>query len=132
LNRCGMAGLTGNRCPVRYQCVPSADMRAGVRQIIGAAAAAVVLLGAGCTSDTTDGAQPANAPAGTATHHHGVNYSPPPAPPLRAGERHVTLKMPKPYTPNPPEGGTDEYRCFLVDPKFAKRTYLTGSQFLPQ
>lgn len=32
----------------------------------------------------------------------------------------------------PPEGGTDEYRCFLIDPKFTEAGYLTGSQFFPQ
>jgi hypothetical protein len=41
--------------------------------------------------------------------------------------------MPRPYTPQPPTaGGTDDYRCFLVDPGFTGRTFLTGSQFLPQ
>ena len=40
--------------------------------------------------------------------------------------------MPRPYTPIPPRGGTDEYRCFLVDPKFTTRTFVTGSRFLPQ
>lgn len=54
------------------------------------------------------------------------------AAPLRAGERFVTLTMPQPYTPAAPNGGTDEYRCFLVDPKLTATAYLTGSQFLPQ
>jgi len=54
------------------------------------------------------------------------------AAPLRAGERFVTLKMPQPYEPVAPNGGTDEYRCFLVDPKLTSNAYLTGSQFLPQ
>ena len=40
--------------------------------------------------------------------------------------------MPTAYTPQAPNGGTDEYRCFLVDPKLATQKYLTGSQFLPQ
>jgi hypothetical protein len=59
-------------------------------------------------------------------------FVPPPAAPLRAGERFLTLRMPQPYTPVAPGGGTDEYRCFLVDPKLASNQYLTGSQFLPQ
>jgi hypothetical protein len=62
---------------------------------------------------------------------HG-EFSPPAAAPLRAGERFVTLTMPQPYTPAAPEGGTDEYRCFLVDPQLSAKAYLTGSQFLPQ
>src|SRR5947207_5647087 len=40
--------------------------------------------------------------------------------------------MPQPYTPTAPNGGTDEYRCFLVDPKLTSMAYLTGSQFMPQ
>jgi hypothetical protein len=51
---------------------------------------------------------------------------------LRAGERFVTLTMRRPYTPVAPNGGTDEYRCFLVDPKLTAMAYLTGSQFMPQ
>jgi hypothetical protein len=66
---------------------------------------------------------------------HGVDaspYSAPPAAPLRAGERFQTITMPQPYTPVAPNGGTDEYRCFLVDPGLTGTAYLTGSQFLPQ
>jgi len=68
---------------------------------------------------------------GTAGTHaaHGTQFS---APPLRAGEHFVNLAMPKPYTPRAPNGGTDEYRCFLIDPKLTSEEFLTGSQFLPQ
>jgi hypothetical protein len=50
---------------------------------------------------------------------------------LRTGERFLELSMPRPYTPAPPEHGTDDYRCFVVDPQLTKDTVLTGSQFLP-
>jgi len=40
--------------------------------------------------------------------------------------------MPQPFTPTPVNGGTDVYRCFLVDPQLTKRAFVTGSQFLPQ
>jgi hypothetical protein len=66
---------------------------------------------------------------------HGVaasQYSAPPAAPLRPGERFQTITIPQPYTPVAPNGGTDEYRCFLVDPGLTGTAYLTGSQFLPQ
>jgi hypothetical protein len=62
-------------------------------------------------------------------HQHA---SEPPSQPLREGERFVDLAMTKPYTPSPPRGGTDEYRCFLIDPKLSEAAFLTGSQFLPQ
>jgi hypothetical protein len=51
---------------------------------------------------------------------------------LRNGERFAQVGLERPYRPAPPEGGTDEYRCFLVDPKLTEAAYITGSQFLPQ
>ncbi|ETK37426.1 monooxygenase, partial [Microbispora sp. ATCC PTA-5024] len=51
---------------------------------------------------------------------------------LRPGERFVTLTLPQPYRPAAPSGGTDEYRCFLLDPRLTAPAFLTGSQFLPQ
>jgi hypothetical protein len=51
---------------------------------------------------------------------------------LRSGERFQTIQAPQPYTPSAPQGGTDEYRCFLIDPHLTKTEYLTGSQFIPQ
>src|SRR3954469_14889555 len=38
--------------------------------------------------------------------------------PLRKGEDRMTLTMPETYTPSAPYGsGTDDYRCFLLDPQ---------------
>ena len=52
--------------------------------------------------------------------------------PLRAGETSVRLTMPDPYTPAPPTGvGTDDYRCFLLDPKLDNDAFLTGTHVLP-
>ncbi len=52
--------------------------------------------------------------------------------PLRAGERRVTLRMPEPYEPSAPTGvGTDDYRCFLLDPRLEHDAYLTGTNVLP-
>jgi hypothetical protein len=47
------------------------------------------------------------------------------------GERFTTLTVPTAYVPRPPNGGTDEYRCFLVDPGLRAPAFLTGSQFRP-
>ncbi|WP_244945669.1 monooxygenase [Couchioplanes caeruleus] len=55
-----------------------------------------------------------------------------PTQPLRAGERFAQVTMPEAYTPAPPAGGTDEYRCFLVDPGLTGDMFLTGSQFIAQ
>ncbi len=52
--------------------------------------------------------------------------------PLRPGEDRLTLTMPETYTPSPPTGvGTDDYRCFLLDPKLASDSYLTGTNVVP-
>ena len=52
--------------------------------------------------------------------------------PLRQGEKRMTVKMAEEYTPSAPTGvGTDDYRCFLLDPELDKDVFLTGSQVLP-
>lgn len=102
-------------------------MRFGAGHVI--AAAAVVLLGAGvagCSRTTSTVHKRAVDHGGHASQTTAQPGSP------RPGERFVQLMMSRPYTPTPPRGGTDEYRCFLVDPGFATRAFVTGSQFLPQ
>ena len=52
--------------------------------------------------------------------------------PLRPGEKRMTLSMPTAYTPSAPNGtGTDDYRCFLLDPHLAKDAFLTGTFVQP-
>lgn len=102
--------------------------------------AALVLTGALVLASCGQGAGTARPSAvppqspGAATHSgHGMEAAPPPpAAPLRAGERFVNLKLPKPYTPAAPPKATDEYRCFLLDPKLSAPAFLTGNQFLAQ
>ena len=51
---------------------------------------------------------------------------------LRKGEQRSTLTMDEPYSPSPPTGkGTDDYRCFLLDPDLPEDAWLTGTQILP-
>ncbi|MFC4537017.1 monooxygenase [Sphaerisporangium dianthi] len=69
--------------------------------------------------------------AGLHAGHAGPFTAPPPQP-LRESERFVDLKPPRSYTPAAPSGGTDEYRCFLLDPGLTRSAFLTGNQFLPQ
>jgi len=105
----------------------------GGRLVVGAAVLALVGASAACGGDEP-AASPAEPSSSTSGPAHGGHseFSPPPTAPLRTGERFVTLRMPQPYTPVAPNGGTDEYRCFLVDPGLSAKAYLTGSQFLPQ
>ena len=104
-------------------------------QVIGVGLV-VALLAAACGDPDSFSAPKAVAPAvnhaGMAGMHHLDPDKVAPVTPLRSGERFQTLMMPKPYVPDPPTaGGTDDYRCFLVDPHLTSTVFLTGSQFLP-
>jgi len=56
----------------------------------------------------------------------------PPSVPLRGDERFVDLRLPETYTPSPPEsGGTDDYRCFLVDPGLDEDQLVSGVEIRP-
>lgn len=56
-----------------------------------------------------------------------------PAPPaaLRAGESVRTVSAPVNYTPKAPTTGTDDYRCFVLDPKLARDAFVTGFDIVP-
>ena len=108
-----------------------------LRVLAGALATLIVL--AGCGGDP--GALPradghghtsAAAPSTAASATSGASSTPTTAPvALRSGERFVELRMPNAYTPKAPAAGTDEYRCFLLDPKITKDAVITGTDFLP-
>jgi hypothetical protein len=94
--------------------------------VVVAAAAALLAAACGGQQPTKAAGPAASAPAATSQ-----TKPPPAAAALRTGEQFMTLKMPSRYTPAAPSGGTDEYRCFVIDPKLTTTAYLTGSQFLP-
>jgi hypothetical protein len=50
---------------------------------------------------------------------------------LRAGDRMLSLDMARPYRPRAPRGGTDDYRCFLLDPGLTAPAFVTGIGFVP-
>jgi hypothetical protein len=51
---------------------------------------------------------------------------------LRPGERWITLPMPGgAYRPQPETGGTDDYRCILLDPKITADSFLSGVVLQP-
>jgi hypothetical protein len=88
------------------------------------------VLVAACATSTTGSA----GGGGTATAHAGAHTSSAiaAAQPLRAGERFLDLTVSKPYTPSPPDGGTDDYRCLLIDSHLTTPAFLTGTQVKPQ
>ncbi len=115
-----------------------------------AVALAGALAGCGADSDTTSGAgappsrtdpsapttsSPSESPSESPAAHEGHSTTAEPVArprPLRAGERRTTLKVPTAYTPSPPTGvGTDDYRCFLLDPGLADDAWLTGTDIQP-
>jgi hypothetical protein len=100
---------------------------------LAAGAAATTMVVTACDSDSPSSAgRAATASSGTSAHAgHGSSSLAPPQP-LRAGERFRTLTMPQPYLPSVPSGGTDEYRCLLIDPHLSESAFLTGTQFQPQ
>jgi hypothetical protein len=99
---------------------------------LAAGAGAMTLMAAACGSNSTGSGSASTAGGGsqnTSSMH--MTSSTGPALPLRAGERFENLTVPQPYTPSAPNGGTDEYRCLVIDPHLTKPTFLTGAQLEP-
>jgi hypothetical protein len=107
------------------------------RLTAGFTAVAAVVAGCAGTSTTHDhehqGVAPGAAGAVAAGQAAAATRTPAAAPTvrLRRGERHVTLRLPAEYHPAAPSGGTDDYRCFLLDPRLTQATFVTGAQVLP-
>lgn len=47
-------------------------------------------------------------------------------------EKSYTVQMAKSYLPAAPSNGTDDYRCFLLDPKVTEDSIIRSIQFIPQ
>jgi hypothetical protein len=109
---------------------------AAVTAAVAVAALAVVLalLAAG-----SGGASPAagpNASLTSPTKTGGQQQTQPVAAvrpkPLRPGESRMSLRMATAYRPAAPNDvGTDDYRCFLLDPHLTQDRYLTGTFVKP-
>ena len=55
-----------------------------------------------------------------------------PARPCGPVERFLSVSLPGgPYAPSAPDGGTDDYRCFLIDPHLTNDTFVTGAEVVP-
>lgn len=121
-------------------------MRANVCARVLAGVTAGILLLSACQSDDTSSATDDQTAAGAGTsaeaagetpatgqaHDKHAGAKPGKQRPLRKGESRATLTMPAAYTPSAPFGaGTDDYRCFLLDPELTKPAWLTGTHVLP-
>jgi len=69
-------------------------------------------------------------PSATATPTTTSTATPAATQPEATGKVTAALASPQ-YLPNPPEGGNDEYRCFLLDPKFTEDTFLESVSIIP-
>jgi Copper type II ascorbate-dependent monooxygenase, N-terminal domain len=104
------------------------------RTTAGALLLAAALALTGCSSTDSDASSKAPDQPSHAGHagHDGVTAAPIQGKPLRAGERLVRMQMAEPYTPSAPYGkGTDDYRCFVLDPHVDKDAFITGLNILP-
>jgi len=101
---------------------------AGRRVAVALAAAALILAGCSTGTPTRDEAADRDAARPTGLVHP---TTPAPSFQLRTGERVLSLALARPYTPNAPRGGTDDYRCFLLDPHLTGTGFLTGFGFQP-
>ncbi len=103
-------------------------------RLAGLGAAALVLVAA-CGSGSPDaapGGQPASPTPQSPHTEHSETTAPVKQKPLRAGERRIDVRMPAAYTPSAPTGvGTDDYRCFLLDPKITTDSFVTGFDVKP-
>jgi hypothetical protein len=109
-----------------------------LRTAAGAALLALVMAACSTGGDgRTTQAEPAAAAPTTATpsqaaDDHTAHAAPAKLKPLRSGERRVKVAMPEAYTPSAPYGtGTDDYRCFVLDPHLTQDAFITGLNILP-
>jgi len=109
-----------------------------MRRVCTALLAVVAILVLAACGSTGTSAGPdvptagATSPSGTTSSATGTTTTPVTPQPLRPGERRVTVRVPTAYTPSAPTGvGTDDYRCFLLDPKVTKDSFVTGFNVLP-
>ena len=102
-----------------------------MRRLLPALAAAALLL-AGCGGEADLPANLGGADAHTSAHASPTTAAPVADVPLRTGERFQELRLPTTYTPkSPTPNGTDDYRCFLVDPGFRTDQLVSGVQITP-
>ena len=107
-----------------------------VRRPLTVVTAALALLLAGCGTG-------ADLPAGLrGADSHATSHAAAPSTavtkaavkdvPLRAGERFQSIRLRSAYTPKAPTGtGTDDYRCFVLDPGFDTDQLVSGVQISP-
>jgi Copper type II ascorbate-dependent monooxygenase, C-terminal domain/Copper type II ascorbate-dependent monooxygenase, N-terminal domain len=62
----------------------------------------------------------------------GAGKPPPETLDIRPGERVIDIAMASSYTPSGKNGATDDYRCFLLDPKLGEDAFATSVRIVPK
>lgn len=97
-----------------------------LRTWAGFAAAALLLTGCSAGPQVTSSAEGPDS-AGHGSHAE-ANTS---QAPLREGERFVDVGLRTAYSPEAPTTGSDDYRCFLLDPRVDEDAFVTGIDVVP-
>jgi len=50
---------------------------------------------------------------------------------LEDGERRLDVRLPAAYLPRAKAGATDDYRCFVLDPKLSSDVFVTSARIVP-
>ena len=109
-----------------------------IRSLLALTAAAALCAGCASTASPLPVSTATSAASSASTAVPVPSMPPVPAPTgrLRAGESFLTLGVSETlpggvYLPSAPDGGTDDYRCLLADPRLTSAASVTGVQFLP-
>jgi hypothetical protein len=114
--------------PVRS---PQASLTAMRRLALSLAAGASLLLTACSDPGTLETARPAPS---TPVHHGAATAATSVVPdpePLRSGERFLDVSLPVAYEPGVEGSGTDDYRCFVLDPGLSRDSLVAGVDIKP-
>jgi hypothetical protein len=60
-----------------------------------------------------------------------IGQAPVPATAPKPGESRLDLAMPTTYRPSGTNGSTDDYRCFLLDPRLTQDAFVTSARIVP-
>lgn len=95
-------------------------------------AAGAALLAAGAVAAVTWAASGDTAAARTSAPTAGAAAAPARAAAARpADATTLSLRMPRAYTPQRVNGSTDDYRCFVLDPKLDRDVFVTSAKIIP-
>ena len=107
----------------------------GLPRFVALTLGAGLLLAACADPGALESSRPAPSTAVHQGPHPAASGSPvevaPAVAPLRDGERFVDVSLPVAYTPVAEAPGTDDYRCFVLDPGLSRDSLVAGVDIKP-